>query len=134
MIAALDAAAHLEADSELFNQLEKTLFGEGRKRNEKIMRYVLRIRAEQKELQRLMPGSMDEKVMGFLLLRGAGISAPERNALLAQTNYDFHVDKVVPLLKKMAEDYTRGSSGTAVAQSMVAETAHVPQHAPQPAQ
>ena len=50
VIQALDTLAFPEADAETFQQLEKTLYAEPRARDESIMKYTIRARAEQKEL------------------------------------------------------------------------------------
>eukprot|EP00959_Pyramimonas_sp_CCMP1952_P155092 3244968-Pyramimonas_sp.AAC.1 len=44
--------------------------------------------------------------MGFLLLRGAGRAKTERNQVLIQTGYDYNVNKLVSILKRMTDDRT----------------------------
>ena len=69
---ALDTLAFPEADAETFQQLEKTLFAPGRVKDQTRMRYSNRVRAEQKELERLLPGSLNSTVHGVpSLVRGS---------------------------------------------------------------
>eukprot|EP00959_Pyramimonas_sp_CCMP1952_P269279 5629502-Pyramimonas_sp.AAC.1 len=44
--------------------------------------------------------------MGFLLLRGAGLAKTEGNQVLIQTGYDYNVNKLVSILKRMTDDNT----------------------------
>ncbi|CAK0794430.1 unnamed protein product, partial [Prorocentrum cordatum] len=106
VIMVLDTLAFPEADAETFQQLEKTLFAAPRARDETLMKFTNRIRAEQKELITLLPSALNETVMGFLLLRGAGLAKTERNQVLIQTGYDYDVNKLVAILKRMTDDNT----------------------------
>ena len=99
VILALDALALPEADAEAFQQLETTVFAPPRARDETLMKFTNRVRAEQKELERLLPRSLNVTAQGFLLLRGAGLAKAERNEVFSRTGYDYNVIKLVIALK-----------------------------------
>ncbi|CAK0820984.1 unnamed protein product, partial [Prorocentrum cordatum] len=128
---ALDTLAFQEADAETFQQLEKTLFAAPRARDETLMKFTNRIRSEQKELVRLLPNALNETAMGFLLLRGAGLAKTERNQVLIQTGYDYDVNKLVAILKRMTGDnaVTEKTSTTRTASYLAGIREEEPQEA-----
>ncbi|CAK0875279.1 unnamed protein product, partial [Prorocentrum cordatum] len=131
VIMALDTLAFPEADAETFQQLEKTLFAAPRARDETLMKFTNRIHSEQKELVRLLPNALNETVMGFLLLRGAGMAKTERNQVPSQTGYDYGVNKLVAILKRMTDDHTvtEKTSTTRTAAYLAGVTEEEPQEA-----
>ena len=78
------------------------------------MKYTNRVRAEQKELERLLPTSLNETAQGILLLREAGSANAERKQMLIQPGYDCSVNDLVTILKRMTDDVsiTEGTSAT----------------------
>ena len=124
VVAVLDKLAFPEVDAERFHQLERTIFCEGRGRGENIIKYANRVRAEQRELERLMPGSLDSSVQGFLLLRGANLGKTERNNILLQTNYSYKVEEVTSVMKRMTDDSNFHTTKSALMAGTMKEETH----------
>ena len=95
-----------ERETELFDALEDTFNGPGRKKGERLHDYALRVQSNVRELSK-QRARLPDQVQGFLLLRRANLSTQARIAIMTLAGNSLSFSDVRKACKRCADEFLR---------------------------
>ena len=95
-----------EHETELFDALEDTTFGPGRKKGERLHDYALRVQINVRELAK-QGVRLPDQVQGFLLLRPASLSTQARIAIMTLAGNSLSFGDARKACKRDADKFLR---------------------------
>ena len=93
-------------ETELFDALEESFYGLGRKKGERLHDYALRVQNNVRELAKQGVQLLDQ-VQGFLLLRRANLSTQSRIAIMTLAGNSLSLGDVRKACKRYADEFLR---------------------------
>ena len=102
----LTGAFQGEQETELFDSLEDTFYGPGRKKGERLHDYALRVQSNVRELAK-QGVRLPDQGQGFLLLRRANLSTQARIAIMALAGDSLSFSDVKKACKHHADEFLR---------------------------
>ena len=93
-----------EHETELFDALEDTFYGPGRKKRERLHDCALRAQSNLRELAK-QGVRLPDQVLGFLLLRRANLSTQARNAIITLAGNSLSLSNVMKACKRYADEF-----------------------------
>ena len=95
-----------EHETELFDALEDTFYGPGRKKGERLHDHALRVQSNVRELTK-QGVRLPDQVQGFLLLRRANLSTQARIAIMTLAGNSLSFSDVRKACKRYADEFLR---------------------------